>query len=217
MRSIFGVLILAVMATSVSAFDTLEITLSGKTFRPSQGIVKDGDTIRICNADIVFHKPFSYSKHNKFGPGGKVLKREECMELAARNPTRQNIPFHIFDELHAHEKLLLTVLPGGETETAGGIDLSGNWAGNLTDSSDCQSRWDMVLRRAGAAEWQGTIVISQINCAVTQAGKKVSDPSPVKITSLGNGKLQFGYIGYNYDATYAANQIVWQNISFAKK
>lgn len=148
MRSILGVLVLAVMATSVSAYDTIEITLSGKAFHPNAATVKDGDLIRICNADTVFHKPFSYSKHNKFGPGGRVLKREECMELTARNPTRQNIPFHIFDEFHSHEKLLLAVLPG-EGGSLGGswrITQSGGHAGmlNFNHSGD---------RLSGSALW----------------------------------------------------------------
>ncbi len=106
----------------------------------------------------------------------------------------------------------------GKTGPTGGLDLSGNWSGMFTNSEGCKSRWDMVLKRAGANEWQGTTVIIPITCGPTETAKfPTPTPSPVKITSLGNGKLQFSHTGYNYEATYDANQIVWQNIRFAKK
>lgn len=165
MRSLlFCIVFVAAMAASVSA-DTLDVVLRGKTFSPAAAAVKDGDTIRICNADTVYHQPFSYSKHNKFGPGGRVLQREECMTVIARNPTGQSIPFHIFDEIHANEKLLLTVQPG-EGGRAGGawrITQSGGYLGTLNihqsgEQLSGTADWDNHSRGSISGRVQGTAV-----------------------------------------------------------
>lgn len=89
------------------------INIQGKRFIPEQLTVKDGETFTICNRDPFFHSPFSYSKHNMFGdPKGIRLSPGGCTTITAKNPTAENIPFAIFDELHANEKLSITVLPG---------------------------------------------------------------------------------------------------------
>jgi hypothetical protein len=108
---------------------------------------------------------------------------------------------------------------GGGDKPTTEVDLSGAWVGNFTESSGCSTRSDLVLKRSGTSEWQGTIVITQLNCAVTEGGKKVSNPAAVKVVALGGGKAQASYVGsvYTYDATYTANQIVWNTITYTRK
>lgn len=111
---IICLIFLAGMTTTALA-DTLNVSLRNKTFNPVEATVKDGDTITICNNDTVFHQLFSYSKHNRFE--ARVLRRGDCTTLVARNPTSQRIKFDIFDDIHANEKLWLTVLPNGSGES----------------------------------------------------------------------------------------------------
>lgn len=106
---------------------------------------------------------------------------------------------------------------GGTPEKRSGIDLSGSWAGTLTDSSGCRSRWDLNLKRSGENLWAGSVTNTQLNCEVLQDGKKVSNPLPVTIEPREGGKAKFGFLGYQYDATYSADQILWQNIIFVRK
>src|SRR5437867_5232960 len=95
----------------------ISIELRDKNFVPAEATVKAGDTITICNRDPFFHRPFSYSRYNKFGsPKGISLAPGACTTRVARNPTKQEILFKIFDDIHAREKLTLTVspVPGAE-------------------------------------------------------------------------------------------------------
>jgi hypothetical protein len=110
------------------------------------------------------------------------------------------------------------VKPKDESTNGQGLDLSGTWEGPLKDSSGLTSKWTMVLKRTGPNEWTGTIVITQDPRAqIENSGKRVSDPDPVKFVARGGGAAQLVFMGYNYDATYTPTQIVWQNITFARR
>jgi hypothetical protein len=144
----------SISSAAVTPGETIEITLEGKRFHPDNATVKDGDVIRICNKDTFYHSPFSYSKYNQFGKTkGERIASGECMTRVARNPTSENIPFAIFDELHSYEKLSLTVLPA---TNAGG--LSGAW--RIVQTADNGAKYTGTLRLhqegdrlTGRAEW----------------------------------------------------------------
>ncbi|HEX6188075.1 MAG TPA: hypothetical protein VFZ40_08335 [Pyrinomonadaceae bacterium] len=102
----------ALRISSMRQGGAISIELRNKSFVPAEARVKAGDSITICNRDSIFHSPFSYSRYNKFGfPKGIRLAPGACTTRVARNPTKQEIPFKIFDEIHAQEQLALTVLP----------------------------------------------------------------------------------------------------------
>lgn len=102
----------------------IEITFKNKRISSSATTVSDGDTLRLCNLDGFFHKPFSISKPNTFSV---TIKQGECKAITARNPTGKATRLAIFDDLHAYEKLVITVLPteGDTTEPMGSSDDSG--------------------------------------------------------------------------------------------
>ena len=105
---------------------------------------------------------------------------------------------------------------GGGDKPTTGIDLSGSWVGNFTGVSGCSYIHELVLKRLGANEWQGTRVTTHLNCPLPD-GKKVSDPSPGKIVALGGGKAKASFFGFEYDVTYTANQIVFHDVTYTRK
>jgi len=85
----------------------------------AQLAVRAGDTIRICNNDLIIHKPFSYSPNNRFeGSGRAGLRPGECVTHVAKNPTAKPISFKLADALHAREQLSMIVLPENSAEAA---------------------------------------------------------------------------------------------------
>src|SRR5262249_53446589 len=64
--------------------------------------VRPGDTIKICNSDKFYAKPFSVSKENKFeglqGPGG--LAPGKCITVVVNNSGRDPIRFYLPDEIN---------------------------------------------------------------------------------------------------------------------
>jgi hypothetical protein len=84
--------------------------------------VRAGDTIKICNKDQLFFKPFSTSKGNKFQVPS--LRPDSCMSYVVQNPSGNAISFRLFDEIHTAVgmRLSLVVLPAnapyeGEEDT----------------------------------------------------------------------------------------------------
>ena len=106
---------------------------------------------------------------------------------------------------------------GGGDKPTSRDDLSGNWVSTLTHKEGCSSRWDLVLKSSGASEWQGTVVITQLNCAVTEEGRRVSNPMPVRFVAGAGGRAKIHYVGHAYDAAYTANQIVWNGMTYTRK
>src|SRR5260370_42427294 len=43
-----------------------EIDFRNHQYAPQALTLRDGDTIRICNHDVIYHSPFSLSAYNKF-------------------------------------------------------------------------------------------------------------------------------------------------------
>jgi hypothetical protein len=168
MRSLFLFALLALVAGSVTAHHS--VTLQEKIFAPLELTVKDGETITICNRDPIIHLPFSYSKYNKFGsPKGVKLKPGDCMTHTVRNPTSSAIEIKIFDELHAGEKLTVTVLSAGDrgltgtwriTQTGNGSTYTGNLrieqSGNRISGS---AEWDNHNRGSISGSFDGTRVV----------------------------------------------------------
>jgi len=86
--------------------------------------VRAGDTIKICNRDTVFAKPFSFSKGNRFegleGSGG--LPPGRCTSYVVQNEGKDAIRFDLFNAIHPDTRLFLVVLPAnapdeGEEDT----------------------------------------------------------------------------------------------------
>ncbi len=130
---------------------TVEIDITNKQYTPppttpkipasfkDQGArlaVRAGDTIKICNKDVLVMKPFSLSPGNKFNEAnGSVqdigkdqygmptnpkgvgvgsnpgLRPGACMSYVAKNPGKDPIFLKLGDEIHARNKLYVVVLP----------------------------------------------------------------------------------------------------------
>jgi hypothetical protein len=98
--------------------------------------VRPGDTIKICNKDVLVVKPFSDSPGNKFNeakgnaqdPGidqygdptnprgvgvgsNPGLRTGACMSYTVHNGGNEPISLKLFDEIHANNKIFLVVLP----------------------------------------------------------------------------------------------------------
>jgi plastocyanin len=152
MRTLIIAMFLTIGSAAPVMAGTLNITLQNKTFTPSEATVKAGDTIQICNRDPFYHSPFSYSRYNQFGsPKGVRISPGQCMTHVARNPTSESVYLKIFDELHAREKLTITVMPAGKHGLTGAwrITQTGNGSTYTGTLSITQNGGEI----SGSAEW----------------------------------------------------------------
>lgn len=152
LRSLF-VLWLGLLAAPALAAPpkTVLVNLENKHYAAAITAVDDGDIIKICNLDRIFHKPFSLSSHNRFN---MTLKPQECGTIVARNPTKAPLRLALFDDLHAMEKLDLVVAPART--------FTGNWKtewGTLT-----MSQTDDVV--SGHYDFQGGSVAGKVKDGV---------------------------------------------------
>ena len=146
-------------ATSSATFtpprDVVEISLRGKTYLPHEVSAKAGDTIRICNNDTIFHRPFSMSKFNQFGnPKGIQLKPGECTTQVVQNPTKIDLCVTLSDDIHAQERGMVRVSP-----TGGAMSLSGSWKMVQETPEGAKYAGNMLLVQdgptlSGTVEWE---------------------------------------------------------------
>lgn len=168
--------VLAGMSASVMAGDVHEISLTGKRYVPYSLVVKDGDSIRICNNDTFFHSPFSMSRGNAFGNEPQIqLKPGECTVQQVRNDTQGCLPFHLFDNIHSMEKMVMMVPPRGRGEAT-------CFAGS----------WNVVQTAGNGAQYIGTVTLSASG-SNTVTGRAVwSNHSGGTVTGTVTGfKIQF--------------------------
>lgn len=127
------------LPTGWTAADIIEVRISNVVFVPDKLTVRDGDTIRICNADGIWHKLFSYSEYNRFESSieskGLKLLSGDCVNRIIHNPTAQPIRVLINNLIHSRGRLVLTVLPANN-DSSDYPNLSGNWESKERPNSD---------------------------------------------------------------------------------
>ena len=94
---------------TMSATAQREVNFIDHQFSPRSLNVLDGDTIQICNHDVIYHSPFSANRSNRFS--GPQLPRGKCMSLTMHNPTTQPVQVGLYCEIHSEERLTLTISP----------------------------------------------------------------------------------------------------------
>lgn len=146
---------------------TVEINFKNKRVSSATTMVNDGDTLRLCNRDDFFHKPFSISKPNNFS---MTIKPGECQTITARNPTDQPMRLAIFDDIHAYEKLVLTVLRAGADATE-----EANPSKGSSDDSD-------VIWSKAVGRWRnesGSLVFELVD--LNKADREDHPDEPIKV------------------------------------
>jgi len=193
------------LAGSTLAQDTFNVTLQDKTFIPSELTIKGGDSVTICNRDTFYHNPFSYSRYNQFGnPKGIRLAPDQCTTQVASNPTDDAIQWHIFDELHANEKLIITVSSSDGRKVSQRACTQPNVVGKYTMQLDGYSGGLLSIDSQSGNHIKGKYGKNETSLANTIEGDFSPDQCGVVIGTFvnneykSNGKISFSFNGSGF-------------------
>jgi hypothetical protein len=165
-----------------------EVDFRNHQYAPQALTLRNGDTIRICNRDSIYHSPFSLSAYNKFN--GAQLPREQCESVTVHNPTNRTISAQLFCDIHPNEKLVLTIF--GSTQAQETVSLPQK----MTVCHKIECIWPtyltLVKREGDSATYKGT-TFSKLDASATLDVEK--DGKFVFVISATNGYAGT-YTGY---------------------